>query len=60
MLLAKRMLPAPPAGAAPVVRLVPETGTGRYFNMGKEEPILDEPELAQHLWDQAKEMTGAG
>jgi NAD(P)-dependent dehydrogenase (short-subunit alcohol dehydrogenase family) len=60
MRLAKRMMPAPPAGAAPVVRLVPETGTGRYFNMGKEEPILDEPELARRLWEQAEEMTDAG
>ncbi|MFI6310110.1 SDR family NAD(P)-dependent oxidoreductase [Nocardia fusca] len=56
----KRLWPAPGNGAAPVVRLVSETGTGRYFNMDKEEPLPAEPELAHRLWEQAKELTGAG
>jgi NAD(P)-dependent dehydrogenase (short-subunit alcohol dehydrogenase family) len=60
MRVAKRMMPGPATGAAPVVSLASETGTGRYFNMRKEAPMLEEPDLARRLWEQAKEMTGAG
>lgn len=60
MRVAKRMMPPPSAGAAPVVNLTSATGTGRYFHLEKEQPIPTEPELASRLWDQAKELTGAG
>ncbi len=51
---------APPAeGAAPIVRLADDdTGTGRYFNENTEDALPDGP--AQALWDQARELTGAG
>jgi NAD(P)-dependent dehydrogenase (short-subunit alcohol dehydrogenase family) len=58
--LVKRRWSAPADGAIPVVRLASDTGTGRYFNIDTEEPGPDEPELANRLWDQAKELTGAG
>jgi NAD(P)-dependent dehydrogenase (short-subunit alcohol dehydrogenase family) len=58
--LVKRSWASPEAGAAPVVRLSSATGTGRYFNVEAEEPIPNEPALARRLWDQARELTGAG
>jgi NAD(P)-dependent dehydrogenase (short-subunit alcohol dehydrogenase family) len=58
--LFKRLWPAPTTGAAPVVRLASETGTGRYFNIDKEKPLPEEPQLASQLWDQALELSGAG
>lgn len=58
--LVKRRWATPEAGAAPVVRLSSATGTGRYFNVTAEESAPDEPELARRLWDQARELTGAG
>ncbi|MFD3581001.1 SDR family NAD(P)-dependent oxidoreductase [Streptomyces sp. NPDC058683] len=58
--VAKRLWPGPAKGAAPVVRLATDTtGTGRYFNTHKEEPLQGDPELARRLWDQARELTGA-
>lgn len=57
--LIKRRWSPPEAGAAPIVGLMTPTGTGRYFNMEAEEPIPEDPELAQHLWTQARIMTGA-
>jgi NAD(P)-dependent dehydrogenase (short-subunit alcohol dehydrogenase family) len=58
--MVKRRWAAPVDGAAPVVRLASDTGTGRYFNVDAEEPGPDEPALAGQLWDQARELTGAG
>ncbi|HEX6351860.1 SDR family NAD(P)-dependent oxidoreductase [Actinophytocola sp.] len=58
--LVKRRWAPPEAGAAPVVRLSSATGTGRFFNVEKEEPIPSEPELARRLWEQARKLTGAG
>ncbi|MEV4240835.1 SDR family NAD(P)-dependent oxidoreductase [Nocardia sp. NPDC049737] len=61
--LFKRLWPAAATGAAPVVRLAAEmqtqTGTGRYFNIDKEQPLPQEPELVRRVWDQAWELTGA-
>lgn len=56
--LVKRRWAAPADGATPVVRLVDDPGTGRYFNVDAEDALPDEP--AQALWDQARELTGAG
>jgi NAD(P)-dependent dehydrogenase (short-subunit alcohol dehydrogenase family) len=58
--LVKRRWATPETGAAPVVRLAEETGTGRYFTVDTEEPLPSEPALASQLWDQARELTGAG
>jgi NAD(P)-dependent dehydrogenase (short-subunit alcohol dehydrogenase family) len=58
--LVKRGWAPPEAAAPPVVRLTSATGTGRYFNIESEEPAPTEPALARRLWDQAREMTGAG
>jgi NAD(P)-dependent dehydrogenase (short-subunit alcohol dehydrogenase family) len=58
--LVKRRWASPETGATPIVRLSSESGTGRFFNVEAEEPIPDEPALAQRLWDQARELTGAG
>jgi NAD(P)-dependent dehydrogenase (short-subunit alcohol dehydrogenase family) len=58
--LVKRRWAPPETGAAPVVRLADETGTGRYFNIDTEEPLPSEADLASRLWDQARELTGAG
>jgi NAD(P)-dependent dehydrogenase (short-subunit alcohol dehydrogenase family) len=58
--LVKRRWAAPATGAAPIVRLAEETGTGRYLNVDVEEPLPDDPALARRLWDQALELTGAG
>jgi NAD(P)-dependent dehydrogenase (short-subunit alcohol dehydrogenase family) len=56
--LVKRRWASPAEGAAPVVRLVDDTGTGRYFTENTEDVLPDGP--AQELWDQARELTGAG
>jgi NAD(P)-dependent dehydrogenase (short-subunit alcohol dehydrogenase family) len=58
--LVKRRWASPEAGAAPVVRLAEESGTGRYLNVDVEEPLPADPGLARRLWDQARELTGAG
>ncbi len=54
----KRRWASPAEGAAPIVRLVEDTGTGRYFNEYTEDALPDGP--VQALWDQARELTGAG
>ncbi|GAB1514201.1 SDR family NAD(P)-dependent oxidoreductase [Actinophytocola sp. KF-1] len=56
--LVKRRWASPAEGAAPIVRLADDTGTGRYFNENTEGTLPDGP--AQELWDQARELTGAG
>jgi len=56
--MVKRSWATPAAGAEPVVRLVDETGTGRYFTVSTEEPVESGP--ADELWAQAAELTGAG
>jgi NAD(P)-dependent dehydrogenase (short-subunit alcohol dehydrogenase family) len=57
--LVKRRWASPAEGAAPIVRLVEDgAGTGRYFNENTEDAKPDGP--AQALWDQARELTGAG
>jgi hypothetical protein len=56
--MVKRRWGTPADGAAPIVRLVDDHGTGRYFDVGTEGAMPDEP--AQALWDQARELTGAG
>lgn len=58
--LVKRGWAPPETAALPIVRLTEPTGTGRYFNIESEEPTPTDPELKQRLWDQAREMTGAG
>lgn len=58
--LVKRRWAAPAAGAAPIVRVAEATGTGRYFAVDVEEPLPADPALARRLWDQARELTGAG
>ncbi|HET9139023.1 SDR family NAD(P)-dependent oxidoreductase [Actinophytocola sp.] len=49
-------------GARPVVRLATDPGlggvTGRYFDVDREAPGPDDPELAQRLWAQALDLTG--
>ncbi|HEV7652282.1 MAG TPA: SDR family NAD(P)-dependent oxidoreductase [Actinophytocola sp.] len=47
----------PAAGAAPVVRLAEERGTGRYFHLDAEQPLPRDPSLAGELWAQALELT---
>lgn len=47
----------PAAGAAPVVRLAGERGTGRYFDVDTEQPLPRDPALADRLWVQALELT---
>lgn len=56
----KRLMPPPATGARPVVRLVSDQGTGRYFNVNREEPLRFDSAQASLLWDQAGELTGAG
>lgn len=56
----KRRWATPEEGATPIVRLTEETGTARYFNVDKEEPLPADPDLSRRLWDQARELTGAG
>jgi NAD(P)-dependent dehydrogenase (short-subunit alcohol dehydrogenase family) len=56
--MVKRRWASPAEGAAPVVRLADDTGTGRYFNVDTEDTLPDGPVPA--LWDQARELTGAG
>lgn len=56
--MVKRRWASPAEGAAPVVRLADDTGTGRYFNVDTEDTLPDGPVSA--LWDQARELTGAG
>lgn len=58
--LVKRRWATPEDGATPIVRLTEETGTGRYFNVNDEEAIPTDPDLSHRLWDQARELTGAG
>ena len=58
--LVKRRWASPEEGAAPIARLTAETGTGRYFNIDNEEPVPTDPDLSRQLWDQARELTGAG
>lgn len=49
----------PGTGAVPVVRLAePGHGTGRYFHLAEEQPVVHDPELAGRLWAQALELTG--
>lgn len=59
---AKRLGKTPADGAAPVVRLALErTGTGRYFDIGRERPLAPaaaDPARAKSLWAQAEELTG--
>ena len=56
--LVKRRWGTPAEGAAPIVRLTEDTGTGRYFEIDTERPLPDDP--TQALWDQARDLTGAG
>lgn len=56
--MVKRRWATPAEGAAPVVRLADDTGTGRYFDIDTEAALPDDP--APALWDQARELTGAG
>jgi NAD(P)-dependent dehydrogenase (short-subunit alcohol dehydrogenase family) len=57
--LVKRRWASPGDGAAPIVRLVDDdTGTGRYFVEYTEDALPDGP--SEELWDQARELTGAG
>lgn len=56
--LVKRRWAAPAEGAAPIVRLADDTGTGRYFDVDAESVLPDGP--ARALWDQARDLTGAG
>ena len=56
--LVKRRWATPADGAAPIVRLADDTGTGRYFDIDTESALPDGP--AQPLWDQARDLTGAG
>lgn len=58
--LVKRRWASPADGAAPIARLADEDGTGRYFDETTESTMPNEPELAQALWTQARELTGAG
>ena len=58
--LVKRRWAPPETGAAPIVRLADDTGTGRYFTIDAEEPLPSDTGLASRLWDQARELTGAG
>jgi hypothetical protein len=54
----KRRWATPADGAGPIVRLVDDPGTGRYFTVDTEDAMPDGP--ARELWDQAWELTGAG
>ncbi|MFI7674475.1 SDR family NAD(P)-dependent oxidoreductase [Actinophytocola sp. NPDC049390] len=54
----KRRWASPAEGAVPIVRLADDTGSGRYFDVDTEGALPDGP--AQALWDQARELTGAG
>lgn len=56
--LVKRRWATPADGAAPIVCLADDTGTGRYFDIDTESALPDGP--AQPLWDQARDLTGAG
>jgi NAD(P)-dependent dehydrogenase (short-subunit alcohol dehydrogenase family) len=56
--MVKRRWASPAEGAAPVVRLAGDTGAGRYFDVDTEDTLPDGP--ARELWDQARELTGAG
>lgn len=56
--MVKRRWASPAEGAAPVVRLAEATGTGRYFTVDTEDALPDGP--SRELWDQARELTGAG
>lgn len=47
----------PAAGAVPIVRLVEEPGSGRYFHLDQEQPLPHDPALADALWAQALELT---
>ncbi|MET9342925.1 SDR family NAD(P)-dependent oxidoreductase [Nonomuraea sp. NPDC003727] len=61
--LAKRRWATPEEGAAPVVRLARESGTGRYFNLTEEIPLQGparDGELAEGLWKEAEALTSAG
>ncbi len=46
------------AGAAPIVRLVDQRGTGRYFDVDREVSLESDVDLAGRLWRQAEELTG--
>ena len=46
------------AGAAPIVRLVDQQGTGRYFDVDREIPLESDVDLADRLWRQAEELSG--
>jgi len=48
---------APATGAAAVVALAGESGTGRYFHLDAEQPLPRDPALADRLWAQALELT---
>ena len=54
----KRSWATPEAGAAPVVRLADQHGTGRYFDVDREVAIESDVDLADRLWRQAEELTG--
>ena len=56
--LVKRRWASPVEGAAPIVRLADGTGTGRYFDIDTESALPDGS--VQALWDQARDLTGAG
>lgn len=61
--LAKRKWATPEEGAAPVVRLARDTGTGRYFNLTEELPLegpAADGDLAERIWKEAETLTSAG
>jgi NAD(P)-dependent dehydrogenase (short-subunit alcohol dehydrogenase family) len=47
----------PAEGAVPVVRLAEGDGSGRYFHLDEEQPLPQDPALADALWAQALELT---
>jgi NAD(P)-dependent dehydrogenase (short-subunit alcohol dehydrogenase family) len=54
---------SPARGAEPVVRLLPETGSGRYFHLRREMPLAPvacDHELARRLWDDAAKALDVG
>lgn len=57
--MVKRRWSPPETAATPIASLAVASGTGRYFNIDNEEPIPNDPDLAQQLWTQARELTGA-
>jgi NAD(P)-dependent dehydrogenase (short-subunit alcohol dehydrogenase family) len=57
--LIKRTWSSPQEAAPPIVDLATKSGTGRFFDITKQEPLPADPELSQELWEQAKKLTGA-